>query len=232
MKQQLVNQYLTDFVGRTNKVKVVEDAYKYLLEEKRKKLGYNPMFSEISIVRAIENDEIKSIGGSVPQDLILDNWGEFWSKHFRAPSTANADPVMVRTDGAVINSRVYGSTAYNSAFSNTGDTVHGGNIRMGQGSTPAARTDFELTSFLAAPEGNLVNAGPGGYDNNTGKIIVSHAAITAGANGSVNETGLYNRWKGATVPLSHTYMVFHDLISPGVNFLTGQNLVTNYVIQI
>ena len=76
----MTNQELSQYIGFTQKEKILNDAAKILLENKAEKLGFLPKPALISLVTVSENQEIKSIGGSIPSDLITNQFGELFGQ--------------------------------------------------------------------------------------------------------------------------------------------------------
>ena len=225
----MINEILFDFVGYTQKEKVVMDATKILLENKAKALGYLPKPAEVSLVIASENGEIKSIGGSVPNDLINNNWGIMFAAWFRSTTPGGGTIISLDDDGGVARTIKIGTSVGPGAWNNA---TGGSRFQVGQGSTVAARSDLAIeTPFAnAGPEDSLENTGVGGWNPGLGQgTIVALIGPTAGS-GTVTET--VDMWFFSDqVPSGHNFLMAHDIISPGVAFVIAQTLTVTYVWQ-
>ena len=225
----MINEILLDFVGYTQKEKVVMEATKILLENKAKALGYLPKPAEVSLVIASENGEIKSIGGSTPKDLINNNWGKMFASWFRTTIIAGGPIISLDDDGGVAKTIRIGSSSGPGAWNNA---TGGSRFQVGQGSTPAARANLAIeTPFAnAGPEDSLQNTGVGGWSSGLGQAtIVAIIGPVAGA-GTVTET--VDMWFFSdTVPSGHNFLMARDIISPGVDFVAAQSLTVTYTWQ-
>ena len=220
------NQELLNFVGYTMKQKVLMDATKILLENKAKKLGYLPKPAEVSLVVCHENGEIKGIGGSNPNDIFNNNFGELLQVWFRPITTRTVTLVDDGGTNRLIKSGVSGATWNN----NTG----GSRFQVGQGSTAPARSDLAIETPFAntGPEDSLQNSNVGGYVSGLGQIQVTGTiGPTAGA-GTVTETVDMWHFQDITLGVPRNFLMAHDLISPGVAFIAAQTLTVQYTWQL
>ncbi len=220
-----MNQELSNFVGYTVKEKILMDATKILLENKAKKLGYLPKPAEVSLVVCHENGEIKGIGGSKPNDIFNNNYGDLLKAFFRA---ATSRTVTLVDDGGVNRSIQSGGSG--SAWNNS---TGGSRFQVGQGSTPAARSDLAIETPFATggPEDSLQNSNVGGYNSGLGQISVT--ALIGPTNGSGTVTETVDMWFfQKNTGGGHNFLMAHDLISPGVSFVAAQTLTVQYTWQL
>jgi len=220
----MMNQELSNFVGYTVKEKILMDATKILLENKAKTLGYLPKPAEVSLVVCHENGEIKGIGGSKPNDIFNNNYGDLLKSWFRA---ATSRTVTLVDDGGV--NRTIQTGGSGSAWNNS---TGGSRFQVGQGSTPAARSDLAIeTPFGSAPENALVDSNVGGYNSGLGQITITALIGPTGGSGTVTETvdmWFFQKNTGG----GHNFLMAHDLISPGVAFIAAQTLTVQYTWQL
>ena len=225
----MINEILLDFVGYTQKEKVVMEATKILLENKAKVLGYLPKPAEVSLVIASENGEIKSIGGSVPKDLINNNWGKMFASWFRTSAPSGGTIISLDDDGGVAKTIRIGPSSGPGAWNNA---TGGSRFQVGQGSSVPARSDLAIeTPFAnAGPEDSLQNTGVGGWNPGLGQATIVATIGPVAGSGTVTET--VDMWFFSdTVPSGHNFLMAHDLISPGVSFVIAQTLTVTYVWQ-
>jgi hypothetical protein len=239
----LENQYLIDYIGKTATSKILNEAKKYVLENKMKILGYNPRPNVISLVHT-ENknsNEIKQIGGSKPDDLVGDNLLSILAGMFSPPTTVDRKITLTDDGGnlqvnqfnVVARQPASGTTnTYSSMYNSTGGAVNCG-IKVGSGSTPATRQDYDIeTPFLNSPESlrNLISA-PNFNDTLMQNIFAT--SFIAGGSGAIAETVLQNSFMTNT-DISRTTKrinISRDNISPVVNFIMGESVFVEYVFQ-
>jgi len=224
----LINEYLNQFIGFSAKQKVLMDAQKYLFEEKRKKI--DSIAAEISLVYVtdLKSKEILGIGGSIPSDLINQNWGGFWSVLNRIPTTAPTFSGLINTVNiGQSNGMTVADDPYNTFVAN------GSTIRVGQGITPPARTDFNVDSGFSngGPEDSLAGTASGGYNSSLGQVSVAVTITPTGGSGTVNETIITFQNRNV-VNVAANYVMARDLISPGVSFILAQSITVVYTWQI
>jgi len=134
----MMNDYLLNYVGHSPKKKVLEDCHKYLLENKIKQLGFIPRPTEQAIIYVTKNDEIKSIGGAIPTDLLSKNFGDYLGAHMRGSSGAGVTVSAVPSVGGSESYRIGGSGAF---YNNN---VTGSRFQVGKGTTAPDRNDFNI----------------------------------------------------------------------------------------
>lgn len=229
----MINDYLNQFIGYSAKQKILMDAQKYLLEEKRKILDSNPFEISLVYVTDLKSKEIKSIGGSIPKDLIMNNFGEFWAGMNRIPTQVGASitPGLVDDTNTV---RVIGlNIGATSEYNNTGGGgAIGSEIAVGQGSTAAARTDFNIETNFAngGPEDTKGSTLSGGYNSSLGQVSVSRTITPTAGTGTVTESAIFFEW--IFVGGVGGFLIARDIISPGVSFIIAQAITIVYTWQL
>ncbi len=222
----MINQELSQYVGFTQKEKVLNDAAKILLENKAEKLGFLPKPALVSLVTVSENEEIKSIGGSIPSDLITDQFVRLFGLMFGTSASQRSRIIQDITN-----------VARTVRFSATGnnpwpDGPGGSEVQVGQGSTPPARSDVDIETPFAngGVEDAAVSTAIGVYDF-AGQITVTTIITPATGTGTVTESTLVWQFQdeGAVV---RKFLMAHDLISPGVSFIATQTITVTYTWQL
>jgi len=225
-----MNEYLNQFKGKTINERITKDCSNYLLEEKLRITQKNP--NEVSLVTVSDpkTKEIISMGGSTPSDLILDAFGFLWQEHIRIPvgGSVVTPSIFKAEDGVTRAFRIIDPlTAYNKPLG-----TRGGQIKIGQGSTAPARSDFDIeTPFVTSPESLAQNVTAPFYDNILFQIQF-FSSLQAGGSGSISEIGFFCFWRDVTTGGTRRYMLAHDLISPGQAFVASQIITMNWTWQI
>ena len=223
----MTNQELSQYIGFTQKQKVLNDAVKILLENKAKKLGFLPKPALISLVTVSENQEIKSIGGSIPSDLITDQFIRLFGLMF-GPSASQRSRLIQDITNVARNVR----------FSATGnnpwpDGPGGSQVQVGQGSTAPTRADFNIETPFAngGLEDGLVSTALGVYNSSLGQVTVTGVfGLTTGA-GTITESILVWQFQDTSITI-RSFAMAHDAISPGVSFVASQIITVNYIWQL
>jgi len=216
---KLANEYLLDYKGETFSDKLKHKIAKHIFEQRFKK--NQPM----SFVCVSDKEEIKSLGLSIPNDLINDNFGNMLSRMFRPIAVGNAHlwtcldfSNMVRTMRHYSNS----NNAFN--FSGQGFTI------IGKGTTTPTRQDFALASpFTTAPESLSQFHSNGGWNSGLGQVKYS-MTINAGGSGTIAESvsGQSGEDNGG---INRSWIWSRDLISPTASFINGQQIFLEYTWQ-
>lgn len=217
---------LHDYKGYTFKQKVIDDCNKILLEEKAKVFGYLPRPSEVSLVTVLDKNknEILDIGGSKPNDLILNNFGKLYHQAHGTPGVT----VVLQDIGDVGNAlRASGGNRYTQVVTFAGGTQ----IQVGSGSTPPDRTDFNVeTAFASAPENGRGSTGAGGYNSSLAQVQVARSIGATGGSGTINESCLFGVWVN-TANVTKIIMIARDAIS-GVGFVAANFINVTYTWQL
>lgn len=210
------NQILLEKIGETKTDKFINDIVKIYKENFFKRfpdyfVNKNTLKS-FAIVSITEEKEVKALGMSCIDDLLTDNFGE-WFGAFTFPTT----PInMVDSSGVtqVVNMWSGGSTW------NTTPSVIGSKIDVGKGTSTPTRQDFTIENFL-----QVLNSSDGGFNSLAGQVDIP-ATIPSNFSDLVSETALYGVW--LTVAGVKDLLISHDLISPAVSVLLGQTVNVDY----
>jgi len=225
-----LNEYLNQYIGKTSSEKLLFDASKYLIEEKLKKALVTP--NEVCLVHVTNplTKEITGIGGSNPDDLILDNLGIWLAVHWRAVNNTTTQISLIDKDGANNNVQFLRSVSATNQFNNTLSGGGGGRIQIGSGSTAPTRQDFSVdTPFIVSPEQDLeaVTLGILDVPNGTSKI---QAFILAGGSGTIREAVQFFQWANLA-GTDAFFAIARDLISPSVPFVIAQAITIEWTWQ-
>jgi len=226
-----MNEYLNQYIGKTSSQKLLFDANKYLFEEKLKKASNSIMETCLVHVENPLTKEIIGIGGSTPNDLILDNWGLLFARHWRLVFNTDSNVILTDNTGASETLAFVRQSAGTNQFNNTVAGSGGARIQIGSGSTTPARTDFTVsTPFITAPENGLIVNTIGILDVPNGTVKVQ-AFILAGGSGTINEAGHFCQWANSS-NIDKFFMIAHDLISPAVPFIINQTITIEWTWQL
>lgn len=213
------NQILLEKIGETKSNKLIDDCYKIYKEKFQK--CYPEYFEKnsskcLSIVTALENNQVMNIGMSKVDDLLSDNWGKFLGSIIsQLPITISLQDITDTTQSVPI----YGSST--SVFNNIDSGSLGTLISVGSGSTPATRSDFNIETLLQTLVSN-----DGGWNSALGKIQAPAASISTFTN-TITETVLISRWVRSVATVSD-FLLSRDNISPGVPVTIGQTINVDY----
>jgi len=221
----LHNEYLLDYIGKSKTEKTKHDLEKFV-SNKNNRGGLGLPMALIDITNS--DKEILQIGSSVPNDLILNNFGHLMNAWIGLPLFENG---FVDTGGTVRdNVQVVTNSSSNSNaidrgidFAEVPDKVTpvGTQFRLGQGISPPARTDFDIQTPLgSAPESSLQNTNIGAWNSGLGKAIINRTYPNAVGSGIISEIGTFVSISDKLSP--RLCMITHDLISPSVSYNAGQ----------
>jgi len=215
----MTEQFLEN-IGKTQTRKLLDDIqenWKEIFLKKYPNYFESNYAKACSLVTITENKEIKSIGISKINDLLLDNFGRFLGGLLSATNFSNTDEASV--------SRVFAWTNWNDTDVNLPQSK-GSSIQIGKGTTPATRQDVKLEDpFVTAPESLKKATSNGGYNSGLGKVDFSSVIIAGGA-GAISETVWFMAMH--TSNFGQTNAWSRDLISPVANFIIGQTINVNY----
>jgi len=218
-----MNEYLLQYKGKTIDERITKDCCNYLVENKK----MSPAEACLVQVSDSKSKEILGLGGSAPNDLFTDQLGIWWESFMTVPSSASLIVTLKNFGGVGLGVRIRGGTFQ---FARTDGGAIGSEIRIGQGSTPPARTDFSIdTPFVTIPESGFINTASGAYNSGLGNFIYS-ALIVAGGSGTISEAGTFFRWQ-TTSNNTNLFMMARDLISPTVAFVAGQTITVTWTWQ-
>jgi len=236
----LKQEYLLDYIGKTATPNILNDAKKWLLENKMKEMGYLPRPNVICLVHTQDKkyDEILQIGGSTPPDLISDNMGELFAEFHRAVSSgAKTITLQDTTDTTQSFAQFWrsnqslGTNGRISMFS-TFSAVNAG-IQIGKGSAQVTRQDFKIedpfTNGGLEDSRNLISTPAYNVALSRCEFGVS---ITSTGAGIISETAHINSYHNTTAHASSLILMAHDNINPVVNFISAQSIFTEYIYQL
>jgi len=227
---QEIDGYLHDYRGRTFKPRIADDAARYLYEQKlgyasRNRTKFSPEVIGIYVTEP-STSELLEIGGSLPSDLFLNNFGTWFAALMQQPVTGIDVVTLTNTAaGSDTNVGIYNATGGRQTFGSA--TSGGGNmgsqIQLGSSSTAPTRADHVVNTPLAtAPENALFGTGPGSYGAGT---ITCSGSVTSGGTGTINEAGFHFSWWNSTTIVS--YMVCHDLTT-STPFVASKSITCQY----
>jgi len=232
----MINQYLEEYIGKTKTPKLLDEIQTNYFEMfKRKFPNYysNNITKCGAFVTVLEDKEIKSIGHSCYDDILVDNFGKLLGMIISGSSGITAGTgggQFVTTGGAGLVQVNGWQTGNTNKFNGISNGAVGTQMQVGKGINPALRTNFNIqTPFTTAPESAVFNvAGDGGWNSGLGKVTIA-GDIIANDSGSISET-MFLQIVSAFAPQSglHKIMLSRDNISPAVNFVAGQNINLDY----
>ncbi len=240
----MTNEYLLDYIGKSNTPNLMKDVNNFLAEQKAKlmrdsyeKYGsvQKEYVSENAVVCVMpkESKEILSLGGSIPRDLVLTNLGQLWAG-IESFTQANSDRNMVSLDGVTRLMRMNDNRANRTGAllvpeAGGADRV-GAKIKIGKGSGAVDRSNFNITTpFTTSPEDDFIFPSEGGWDPVNG-LVVNQGAIVAGGTGVISECSLVMNLFRAFSPDfgAFEFLMTRDLVSPGAAFGLGQSILVTY----
>lgn len=226
MTIDISNRWLTELKGKSYNSKTMLDADRYMKEQIKSFYGgHIPSFKESATIVCHDKGEIKGIGASCVDDLILDNFGKLLAGLIRSPVTGASSITMTNESNLVKTINVWNTVA--PAFNVVGNNI-GTYTKMGSGATAPARTDYKIeTNLLTAPESGYQNTGNGGWNSALGKMTTANTIISGGS-GTVKESGLVGIYADNASVVTG-FLLAHDAITPNVDFVIAQNLTCQYV---
>lgn len=169
-------------------------------------------------------NKIADIAINKPNDLILNNFGAWMAGHFRPVSNALTNITVTDWTNVSRTASSYGQGSNSIVCMNNNI---GTMMQVGSSTTAPARTDYTIgTAFATAPESAAFNTTTGSWGGGSASFS---GAISAGGNGTVNETGVQLRFCDTAGALQ-TCMLMHDKLASGVAFTAGQTITVSYSI--
>lgn len=222
LKLKLANQYLLEYRGETFSDKLKHKIEKHILEQRMNKIN---SLIPMSLVCVSDKKEIKSLGASIPNDLINDNFGRMLASMFRPEALGNAHLWTADDLGNVARSMRHGTNS-NNGFNNSGQQF----TQIGQSGTAPTRQDFNIGSpFTNLPESGLNAHSNGGWNSGLGQVKHS-ITINAGGAGTIAESVVIQAGEDGA-GANRTWIWNRDLISPTASFLIGQQIFVEYTWQ-
>ena len=194
-------------------------------------LTYNVCESTVvSIINPLTR-KIKDVGFNIPQDLVLDNFGNWFAGIMRGAPSATLESSIVLVDDSntartlYIHSKNTGSA--NSFNGPSSSTYVGTLMKAGSGATAAARSNYKIQTSLAnAPESGYIYSSYGSYA--TG-MINGVGVVTCGGSETVQEIGLFGAWAIASpVNTIYNFMLFHDVLGASLSTVAGDAIDIAY----
>jgi len=217
------NSQLLEHIGKTKTDNLIRDIQKEYFEQRQKKFeNKNETINPMSVVSAIKDGEIKSLGMSCISDLLLDNWGKFYACFLGRTN----QQVMQDISNITRNFNWSGTNRmWNNQYNSCGTSV-----QIGQGATPAQITDYGInTPFVGGIESTRRSTGIGFYTVGLSTANVSTHWSPMSQNGSIAETVFFLNMRdesGATI--TRVIAISRDNISPVVNFSIGEQVNVDY----
>jgi len=241
MKQQYIllrkeNDLLNSLIGQSFNQKSKFEADKILKQIHKQADQYS---MEKAMCYVLDKGEIKGVGGSslmknektgeIVSDLILDQFGVLFAGVMSRFRGIDKIIQLKSKTGALINLRAIGA---GTTFPQTGFGGIGNSFQVGSGTTPPARTDFNIeTAFVNAPENtNMFPATDPVFNSGLGNFKMI-ASITGGGSGTISESIWIGRFLN-TSNATNEYTFFRDSISPAVPFIAGQTIALEYTVQL
>jgi len=228
------NESLNSLIGQSFNQKSKFEAERIL--DEIHSVAQDRLIGKKTLCYATDKGEIKGVGGStllkdrktgqIVSNLVLDQFGIFLAGIFKSRTTGVNTIIIKDTGGTDRSVRMYSSTG---TF-NEGTPI-GMEVQIGSGTTPPVRTDVFLeTPFITTPEAGAFAAVSNPVWNSGQGTFKYAATISAGDSGTINEAIMRAAW-GDIVPQVKIFTLFHDAISPGVVFVSGQSITVEYTIQ-
>lgn len=213
---------LQELVGKTKNQNLVDEAYQIYKESFVKEFPeyFEKNHSKMcSIVTALENNEIKNIGMSKLDDLLLDNYG-YWFGALWNPQTLTPD---AKWENGALSTIMGWSSAIGVKWNmNDPPLAVGSLIKVGTGLTPAQRSDYKLETNK-----QTLSSSDGAWNSGLGKIDIA-GSITADFSDSISEVGLFGRWGEKNLGNVNSLLIAHDNISPVIPVIIGQTINVDY----
>jgi len=232
------NDLLNSLIGQSFNQKSKFEAYKILTEIHSK--AQDRSIGKMALCYIVDKNEILGVGGSslmkdkngkIFSNLILDQFG-IWLAGMTGRRAGGVRLIALKSlNIGTVNLQTY-TTTTNLYFNRTVIADRGFSVRVGSGSTPPVRTDFDIeTAFGTAPESTFFVAVSDPVWNSGLGNFKYFAGITAGGAGTINESiGAYS-WQTDGIN-NGVFTAFRDIISPAQSFIAGQTIALEYTVQL
>jgi len=222
------NSQLLEYIGETKTKNLMEKITKEYFEIKEKTFPdpkYDISSMSIVTVNDIDETEIKGIGMSCVDDLLVENF-LIW---LHGIMRGTGDFAMIETDTQVKQVRFSGGS-FRWNFANANGNI-GTRIQVGQGVITPNFSDVRLdTIFGNSPESLALGTTDGFYSVGLTQAKCSRIFSPTGGSGAVSESAFIISCKATNDGIIQL-MFAHDSISPVVNFLVGQSINVEYTFQ-
>ncbi len=227
------NSQILEHIGETKSDKLIREIQSEYFELRDKK--FPPKENKLScntVISVTKDKEIKSIGMSCINDLLLDNFGKFIQGAFlRNSGTLNT----IADTGVLETTRYIGNVANTARYNSIVNVSTGTRFQVGQGTTPATRGDFKTeTPFTnGGLEDNQTSTGTGVYTVGINRVNVAGVISPTTGTGSISEFVMFGIWqKFPQAQQTRNYALSRDNISPVANFGIADAINIDYAIQI
>jgi len=225
------NSQILQNIGKTKTDKLINEITSEYFELKKKTIPFSKNEMNFAcVVSVIKQNEIKSIGMSCLNDLILDNYG-IWIKHciFRNGSSEALKNIFGSSSTYLLLS--VDNNAYNTNASNS---PCGSQVQVGSNTTPALRSDFQIISPFAngGIEDNPNNTGTGAFLGGVSRVFVPSTISPTIGGGIIAEAILIQKWRKSVAGFTDQIAISRDNISPVVQFFAGDTINIDYTIQL
>jgi len=228
-----------EVIGKEFNDKLNDVMYEYFMKRKFSELGFIPRPGAIAMVHTLEDGMIKEVGASEPGDIINDNFGK-WLAAMCSPSSGGQNVANQKIGGPggpnpidITNTSrtkyYYNDTNFQDAWNSSSAGVS--SIQIGSGLTAPDVSDFNIeTPFVSVPENAAKTVvSSGGYSPGNFRVNVGTNIGPTGGSGTINEVCLFTTMRGGG---THTFLMSHDAISPGVGFGIGETIFVQYFFQL
>jgi len=217
--------------GATFNKKLEDQIIGARINEARKNKEYYPDMTMVTVLSP-KDHKIKDIGFNKPNDLLLDNFGN-WIAGLALP-TFNSGITKTLKNDAGNNIDMYMGYLTGAAFywNHQVNVAPGFVFRLGSSSVAPARTDYKIGAAFATAvsEGTWLESSYGMYTESNASSVFAGACV-AGSVGVLKEAMVFSWWGRSGVDGPYYFALTHDAINP-VSFGTGDVLCATCTISI
>jgi len=225
------NEVLKEYIGETKTKKLIDEIQSVYFQKKKHIFANSKQpLSENCLVTALRDGEIKSIGMSCINDLLLDNFCQFWVGAFQRAN----ERTLVQVSGVNEQVRFIGNPPFTARYNANNSVSLGTLFQVGSGATPPVRGNFNIdTAFPSAPEANRKSTGIGVYTVGLSRVNVAGFISPTTDAGTINEFVMFAQWqKFPQQSQTRIFALSRDIISPAVSFSALDTINIDYAIQI
>ncbi len=190
-----------------------------------------------SLAWNVKDGMVKGVGGSslmkntrtgkIHSDLITNNFG-LWLARLLSGGTGTKSQNLTDTVPQAQTLLIY-TTAQTQLFNDGGTNRM--RLQIGSGTTAPARTDTDIeTKFVGGSEASQFECSVPTWISGSGIFQTTGQIATAGS-GTINESAMIALWSNSGQVLAN-YLLYHDIISPGVPFVTSDSIFLEYTTQL
>ncbi len=221
------NLQLLEKIGETKTDKLIQDCYKIYRE------GFDKLFPEyfdnnlvksISFVTTHDKDssEIKKIGMSCPDDLLVKQFAQWFSGLIGGSNGANPDPIRNTSNQTFGLGNSHGGSNFSCWGTRINNDPTGMILRIGNGITPPFKNAFvapDMFRSMITTDGTFVSG--------LGQVTWAGQNTVTGDD-TIRQTAVYGHWKLGGSGLVSDYMLSWDVINPFVNVFTSETVNVEY----